>query len=72
MIAFVSSAKFAGIVIEMGKDYDAEWIKEMIVSRILISDFSDMICELLPHVSSNEMNGARYAIQIMENDALWN
>lgn len=62
----VRSSEFVAIVLEMNKDFDADWIKEMIVSRILISDFATKIEELSPHVSSNEMNGARYAIKIME------
>lgn len=59
-------SEFISIVIEMDKDFDAEWIKEMIVSRILISDFSAKIEELMPHVSSNDPNGAKYAIKVME------
>lgn len=62
----VRSSEFVATVIDMGKDFDADWIKEMIVSRILISDFSAKIEELSAHTSSNEMNGARYAIQVME------
>ena len=62
----VRSSEFVAMVIDMGKDFDADWIKEMIVSRILISDFAVKIEELTPHVSSNEMNGARYAIKLME------
>ncbi len=62
----VRSSEFVATVIEMDKDFDADWIKEMIVSRILISDFAAKIDELSTHVSGNEMNGARYAIQVME------
>lgn len=62
----VRSSEFVAIVLEMNKDFDADWIKEMIVSRILISDFASKIEELQPHVSGNEMNGARYAIKLME------
>lgn len=69
MIAFVRSSEFVAAVIDMGKDFDAEWIKEMIVSRILISDFAGMIEELSSEVSGNEMNGARFAIQYMEEAA---
>lgn len=69
MIAFVRSSEFVAAVIEMGKDFDAEWIKEMIVSRILISNFAGMIEELQSEVSGNEMNGARYAIKVMEEVA---
>lgn len=69
MIAFVRSSEFVAAVIDMGKDFDAEWIKEMIVSRILISNFADMIEELRSEVSGNEMNGARYAIKVMEEVA---
>ena len=69
MIAFVRSSEFVAAVIDMGKDFDAEWIKEMIVSRILISNFAGMIEELQSEVSGNEMNGARYAIKVMEEVA---
>lgn len=62
----VHSSKFVETVIEMGKDFDADWIKEMIVSRVLISNFPSVIAELESEVSSNEMNGARYAIKLME------
>ena len=62
----VRSPDFVAAVIEMNKDFDADWIKEMIVSRILISDFAVKIEELASHVSGNEMNGARYAIKLME------
>lgn len=62
----VHSSEFVAKVIEMGKDFDADWIREMIVSRILICDFADKINELEAHVSSNETNGARYAIKLME------
>lgn len=62
----VRSSEFVAKVIEMNKDFDADWIKEMIVSRILVSDFAVKIEELAAHSSSNEMNGARYAIQVME------
>ena len=62
----VRSSEFVAAVIEMNKDFDADWIKEMIVSRILISDFAAKIEELAHHVSGNEMNGARYAIKLME------
>lgn len=65
----VRSSEFVANVIEMNKDFDADWIREMIVSRILICDFADKINELHAHVSSNEMNGARYAIQVMEEVA---
>lgn len=62
----VRSSEFVENVIAMGKDFDAEWINEMIVSRILVRDFDAKIEDLAHHVSGNEMNGARYAIKIME------
>ena len=65
----VRSSDFVAAVIDMGNDFDADWIKEMIVSRILISNFAGMIEELQSEVSGNEMNGARYAIQVMEEVA---
>ncbi len=65
----VRSSEFVALVLEMNKDFDADWIKEMIVSRILIGDFVSKIEELATHVSSNEMNGAKYAIKLMEEMA---
>lgn len=62
----VRPSEFVAIVVKMDKDFDAEWIKEMILSRILISDFAAKIEELMPHVSSNDPNGAKYAIKVME------
>lgn len=53
-------------IIEMNKDFDPEWIKEMIVSRILLSDFKVMITDLEPHISANDPNGAKFAIETLK------
>lgn len=53
-------------IIEMNKDFDSEWIKEMIVSRILISDMPAMIADLEPHVSACDPNGAKFAVTLLE------
>ena len=59
----VHPTKFVEAVIEMDKDVDTYFIEEMVVSRISPANFNDIINELVDHVSSNETNGARYAIE---------
>lgn len=66
MNAMIHPTKFAAAVIEMGKDFDPEWIIEMIVSRVSPANFPAIIDELSEHISGNEMNGARYATEAME------
>lgn len=61
----VHPSQFVETVIAMNKDYCPDFINEMIVSRVSPADFDAMIEELASHVSSNEMNGARYAIEVM-------
>lgn len=61
----VHHSQFIETVIAMNKDYCSDFINEMIVSRVSPVDFDAMIAELSGHVSSNEMNGARYAIDVM-------
>jgi hypothetical protein len=63
------ASSFIAQVIESNKDFDAAFIRETIVSKINLCDFSAIIDELEAHVSGNEMNGARYAIQVMEEVA---
>lgn len=61
----VHPSQFVETVISMNKDYCLDFINEMIVSRVSPADFDAMIAELSGHVSSNESNGARYAIDVM-------
>lgn len=62
----VHPSMFVETVIEMNKDFDVYFIEEMIVSRVSPADFDAIVSELSFHVSSNEMNGAKYAINFIK------
>lgn len=62
----VHPSMFVETVIEMNKDFDTYFIEEMIVSRVSPADFDAIVRELSFHASSNEMNGAKYAINFIK------
>lgn len=66
MPAMVHPSKFVETVIEMDKDFNPEWIEEMIVSRISPVNFDAIVAELTPHISACDPNGAKFAISTIK------
>lgn len=58
----------AAKIIESNKDFDSAEIRELIVSRVNRCDFAELIEILEPHVSSNDPNGAKFAIRLIEGE----
>ena len=58
----------AAKIIEANKDFDGDEIRELIVSRVNRCDFAALVEILEPHVSSNDPNGAKFAVQLIERE----
>lgn len=52
-------------IIAMNKDFDHAAIAEMIFGKAAIGDLPYIKAALYDHMSSNEMNGARYAVSLI-------
>lgn len=52
-------------IIKMNKDFDAHEIAEMIFGKASVGDLPAIKAALYDHMSSNEMNGARYAVSLI-------
>lgn len=53
-------------IIAAGKDFDASVIEDMIFGKALACDLEYIKEEIWFHMSGNEMNGARYAMRLIE------
>lgn len=57
----------AAYIIALDKDFEYQEIRDIIYSRVNIVDQDELVKLLEPHMSSNEMNGARYAVNFVQS-----